>query len=287
MRGLIPIVFCSLALPALAKAPDTSPRPEARSVSAQSVPAQIRPKARPTQSSDVDTEALAEAIAATRLRPQMRPVSEQALAESRAATLAFAGPDVSIRPGLRPDTVVEQALAKRRARRKGAICGDVEIQGELVGAVPGRIQACGIKDAVRVRAVSGVTLSQQSLMNCQTAEALNKWVKKGVIPAFGKRNPVVSLKVAAHYSCRTRNNLPGARISEHGKGNAIDISGFILENGEVKTVLNDWSRRGPLGKAHRAACGPFSTVLGPNSDRFHRDHFHLDTARHRGGPYCR
>ena len=171
MRGLIPIVFCSLALPALAKAPDTSPRPEARSVSAQSVPAQIRPKARPTQSSDVDTEALAEAIAATRLRPQMRPVSEQALAESRAATLAFAGPDVSIRPGLRPDTVVEQALAKRRARRKGAICGDVEIQGELVGAVPGRIQACGIKDAVRVRAVSGVTLSQQSLMNCQTAEA--------------------------------------------------------------------------------------------------------------------
>jgi len=38
---------------------------------------------------------------------------------------------------------------------------------------------------------------------------------------------------------------------------------------------------------HRAACGPFGTVLGPNADRFHQDHFHFDTARHRSGPYCR
>jgi hypothetical protein len=279
-----------LALPVSARAPDTSPRPHLRGVTeavAQSTP--LRPRARPVVESAVDTEALAVAIAAARLRPQMRPVSEQALAEARASatTLAFAGPDVSLRPGLRPDSVVEQALAKRRARRQGAVCGDLDIQGEEVGVVPGEISACGIKDAVRVRAVSGVTLSQQSLMNCKTAEALNKWVRKGVKPAFGKRNPVVGLRVAAHYACRTRNNQPGARISEHGKGNAIDISGFILENGEVMTVKNDWSRRGPLGSAHRAACGPFTTVLGPNSDRYHLDHFHLDTAIHRGGPYCR
>ncbi|MEX0280614.1 MAG: extensin family protein [Arenibacterium sp.] len=287
MRFGLALVLWAVTLPALASAPDTSPRPEMRRIAEVTEPAPLRPKARPPQVSDVDTNALAEAIAAVRLRPQMRPVSEQALAASRASTLAFAGPDVSIRPGLRPDSVVEQALAKRRARRKGAICGDVDIQGERVGTVPGQIKACGIKDAVRVRAVSGITLTQQSLMNCKTAEALNKWVRKGVKPAFGKRNPVVSLKVAAHYACRTRNNLPGARISEHGKGNAIDISAFILQDGQVKTVSNDWSRRGPLGKAHRAACGTFGTVLGPNADRYHRDHIHLDTARHRGGPYCR
>ncbi|MEX0340135.1 MAG: extensin family protein [Arenibacterium sp.] len=287
MRFLSTLALCAVALPVFGDAPVTSIRPELRSATEVSAPARIRPRARPVQVSEVDTAGLAQAIAATRLRPQIRPVSDQALAEARAATLAFAGPDVSIRPGLRPDRVVQQALAKRRERRKGAICGDVDIQGERVGVVPGSIPACGIKDAVRVRAVSGVALSQQALMNCKTAEALNKWVKKGVQPTFGKRNPVVSLKVAAHYACRTRNNLPGARISEHGKGNAIDISAFVLENGQVLTVSDDWSRRGPLGKVHRAACGPFSTVLGPNADRFHRDHFHFDTARHRGGPYCR
>jgi hypothetical protein len=38
---------------------------------------------------------------------------------------------------------------------------------------------------------------------------------------------------------------------------------------------------------HKAACGPFGTVLGPNSNRFHQDHFHFDTARYRSGSYCR
>ncbi len=201
--------------------------------------------------------------------------------------VAFISLPSSARPWLRPDGVEQKAMAKRRARRRGAVCGDVEIQGEEVGRVPGRIRACGIKDAVRVRSVSGVSLSQSALMNCQTAKALKKWVEKGVQPAFGRRDRVVGLKVAAHYACRTRNNRPGARISEHGKGNAIDISGFTLESGRTVTVLQGWNGRDPLRRIHKAACGPFGTVLGPRADRYHKDHFHLDTARHRGGPYCR
>lgn len=290
MRRIVLILCCLVVTPTWAKAPDTSMRPFARGTAEPVLAASpLRPKARPIQAeaSVIDAGELALAIA--QLRPQSRPVSEQAVAEARMTpgALSFASPDHSIRPGLRPESVEQKAFAKRRARRQGAICGNLDIKGEEVGLVPGRISACGIEDAVRVRAVSGVALSQQSLMNCRTAEALNKWVSKGVKPAFGRRNPVVSLRVAAHYACRTRNNLPGARISEHGKGNAIDISGFVLENGEVQTVLNDYKRRNALGKSLRAACGTFGTVLGPNSDRFHRDHFHLDTARHRGGPYCR
>ncbi|MEM1162633.1 MAG: extensin family protein, partial [Pseudomonadota bacterium] len=70
----------------------------------------------------------------------------------------------------------------------------------------------------------------------------------------------------------------------------IDISAITLENGAVLSVLTGWNDRaqGPiLQKAYRAACGPFGTTLGPRSDRYHRDHFHFDTARHRGGPVCR
>jgi hypothetical protein len=100
-----------------------------------------------------------------------------------------------------------------------------------------------------------------------------------------------TIKVAAHYSCRTRNNKKGAKLSEHGKGNAIDISAITLKNGATMTVLRGWNekvQKKPLRQMHAAACGPFTTVLGPNADRYHKDHFHFDVASHRGGgKYCR
>ncbi|WP_380993065.1 extensin family protein [Sedimentitalea sp. HM32M-2] len=221
----------------------------------------------------------------------MRPVSEQVLAAAaRPGRLAFLSPDLSARPWLRPDDIVQQAMAKRRLRRKGAVCGDIDIQGENVGHVPGRLKVCGIQDAVRVTAVSGVRLNPPALMNCKTAIALRSWTDKGLKPAFRQRGPVVEMKVAAHYACRTRNNRKGARISEHGKGNAIDLSAFTMMDGEVITVLRGWGQGTtlrPLRKAYRRACGPFGTTLGPDSDRYHRDHFHFDTASYRSGPYCR
>ena len=196
----------------------------------------------------------------------------------------------SLRPNLRPPAIVQQAMARREARRKGQVCGDPDLQGDVVGYVPGRLSACGIKEAVRLRSVSGVTLSQSALMDCNTAKALKKWTERGAKPALrGTGGGLAGYRVAAHYACRTRNNQPGARISEHGKGRAIDISGFALRDGTQLTVLNDWNsrHRKALRSMHKAACGPFGTVLGPNSDRFHRDHFHFDTARYRSGSYCR
>lgn len=261
---------------AAANAPDTSLRPMPRI-------------AKTTQ--PLATQEAAEVMAVARLRPVMRPQSQQIIqTAARPESLPFLFPDTSPRPFLRPDSVIQKAMAKRRLRRKGAVCGDVDIQGEVVGYVPGRIKACGIKDAVRIRAVSGVALSQQALMNCETAQALKTWVERGLKPAFRRRGPVVEMKVVAHYSCRTRNNQPGARISEHGKGKAIDIAAFTMMDGEVITVLKGWGQGTtlkPLRKAYKAACGPFGTTLGPGSDRYHRDHFHFDTAHHRSGPYCR
>ncbi|MEM6341348.1 MAG: extensin family protein, partial [Pseudomonadota bacterium] len=73
-------------------------------------------------------------------------------------------------------------------------------------------------------------------------------------------------------------------------GRAIDISAFYLRDGTEVSVLTGWNARSTsraMRQMHRAACGPFGTVLGPESDRFHRDHFHFDTAQHRGGAYCR
>nr|WP_216859446.1 extensin family protein [Sulfitobacter aestuariivivens] len=197
----------------------------------------------------------------------------------------------SLRPLFRSRKVEKEARAQRRLREKGAICGDLAIQGEVVGRVPGRIKGCGIENAVRVKSVAGIPLSTGAVMDCRTAGALKSWMERSAKPAMSRKGGgLKSVKVAAHYACRTRNNRKGAKISEHGKGRAIDISGFRLQNGAEVSVLQGWNNRSyskALRKMHKEACGPFGTVLGPNADRFHRDHFHFDTARYRSGTYCR
>jgi hypothetical protein len=82
--------------------------------------------------------------------------------------------------------------------------------------------------------------------------------------------------------------VDGARLSEHGHANAIDISAFVLADGRSIDVKNGWwghlADRTFLRAVHGGACEIFTTVLGPAHDFNHRDHFHLDLARHgRGG----
>nr|WP_226779758.1 extensin family protein [Oceaniglobus trochenteri] len=207
----------------------------------------------------------------------------------------------SPRPPARPENLHRRTVVAAAGFRaapppvvsgaKGAICGDPAIQGANLSPIAGRISGCGVEAPVRVTSVAGVALSTGATMDCATARALKTWVERGVKPVVGKLGGgVAGLKVAAHYSCRTRNNQKGAKVSEHGRGRAIDIAAIILRNGVAMSVLKGWrsSQHGRLMKAmHRAACGPFGTVLGPNADRFHQDHFHLDTARYRRGSYCR
>ena len=173
----------------------------------------------------------------------------------------------------------------------GPVCGSSSILGVAERAVSSPVsRQCGIDNPVRVHEVAGVRLSQKPLLNCGAAKSLERWVRKDVKPSvkdIGER--LESIRVIAHYTCRTRNNRAGGRISEHGKGNAIDIAGFGLKGGVDISVLRDWGNgeKGEvLSRARRAACGPFGVVLGPGSDRFHRDHFHLDVSN-LGRPYCR
>ena len=226
-------------------------------------------------------------------RPVARAGAEPRVIEADAAavpTVTLVSEAASLRPSLRPRAIVQRAMARRNERRRGQLCGDPDLQGDVVGFVPGRIDGCGIQDAVRVKSVSGVMLSQPAVLDCSAAKALRRWTEKSALKVLrDKGGGLAGYHVAAHYACRTRNNQPGARISEHGRGKAIDITGFVLRDGTTLTVLNDWESRGNrmLKRMHKEACGPFGTVLGPDADRFHRDHFHLDTAKNRGGPYCR
>ena len=246
--------------------------------------------------------ALAEAPASSTF-PEPRPVAEA----SRPATGTALGrlvdavtaPIRSLRPSERGARTVTQASVTRRAPAsiddltfgpEVGLCGSADIRGRQMRPMPGRIRGCGIEAPVRVQSIAGIRLSRATAMDCRTARALRDWTSRGLVPAVGRLGGGVdSLRVAAGYACRPRNNQAGAKISEHGRGRAIDISAIGLKNGQTIEVLTGWShsQTGPVLKnAWRTACGPFSTVLGPNADRFHRDHFHLDTTPGRG-PYCR
>lgn len=178
----------------------------------------------------------------------------------------------------------------RRLTRSGSVCGVRSIRGTNAPRIRGR-GSCGIANPVKVTEVAGISLTRELVVNCTTAKRLDKWVARSVKPAIGRKGGgLASIQIIGGYACRTRNSKRGAKISEHAKGNAVDIAGFKLRNGTIYSVKRNWRRgagRSTLRKIHKSACGPFGTVLGPNSDRYHQDHFHLDVARHRSGAYCR
>jgi hypothetical protein len=261
MRAALSLILAvCVATTAAAKAPKTSLRPIARA-------------------NEVVARAQIDPLGVIVLQPDQSAVH-------LAMVASFTGPKVALRPFVRPKALEHKAMAKKRKRAKGSVCGDLALQGTYIGPVPGRIAACGIDEAVKLRSVSGVVLSQEAVMDCTTAKALKKWTERSAKPAMARLGGLTGYRVAAHYTCRTRNNQPGAKVSEHGKGHAIDISGFQLKNGQIVSVQEGWNSaryNKALRKMHAGACGPFGTVLGPNADRFHRDHFHFDTARYRSG----
>lgn len=246
------------------------------------------------------------------LRPRPRPAALEArIAAARAAAAAPAGPAggldlLGLRPKPRPDDLAAAPEAapeatpeagpdampapkgkkkkkKDKASAKGSVCGVAAIKGEKIAPIRSKVKGCGLKDGVRVTSVSGVRLSPAITVDCATATALNRWIDDVVQPAYG--HDVVEVRVAAHYICRSRNNKKGAKISEHGRGKAVDVAGFVLSGGKLVTVVSNYNKT--LRRVHKQACGLFGTTLGPGSDGYHEDHLHLDTASHRSGAYCR
>jgi hypothetical protein len=147
---------------------------------------------------------------------------------------------------------------------------------------------CGAENPFEMAAADGgrVVMNPPAMLRCPMIPQVEKWVAEVVEPAarsyYGQ--PLAELTVAASYSCRPMNHVSGATLSEHGYANAIDISRFILAGGEVITVKGGWygteRERAFLRTVHDGACNDFTTVLGPEYDANHKDHFHLDLARH-------
>ena len=152
--------------------------------------------------------------------------------------------------------------------------------------------ACGIEAPLSVTSLSKrIALKPAATMNCRTALAAARWAHDDLAPAARRRyaSNVREVRHMSAYSCR---RIRGSgRLSEHGKGNALDIGSFRLGNGRkidvAKPGFFSFREKSFLKSIRKGACKHFRTVLGPGSDRDHADHFHFDMKQRRSGStYC-
>ncbi len=146
--------------------------------------------------------------------------------------------------------------------------------------------------AVRMKDGRLVPLEPAAVLRCEMAASVAHWLREKVDPSTATLgSKLAGVMVAASQQCRPRNRVAGAKISEHGRGNAIDLRGLALEDGRrvvIGTPASGASREVAMPIAFREtlktdACADFTTILGPGSDGYHEQHLHLDRAQRRSG----
>ena len=146
-------------------------------------------------------------------------------------------------------------------------------------------QGCNTLGTVQLAALhsDGATLGVSNLgpVTCEVSQVFAAWARFGVDRAARQilGSGVHSIETFGSYSCR---NVAGTdRRSAHSTGAAIDVSGFVLEDGRRVMVKSAWfggseSEREFLRVIQRSACRRFATVLGPDYNSAHHDHLHVE-----------
>ena len=148
--------------------------------------------------------------------------------------------------------------------------------------------ACGGPDMVRLEAVvlpdkTRVPLKPAATMRCTMAAAVADWLRTDMVPLASELNTrLVELDNFDSFSCRGRNRVEGAKLSEHGRANALDVRALKLANGQSIALTERSTPRALREKVLLSLCSRFPTVLGPGSDGYHEDHIHFDLAERRG-----
>ncbi|EPE98219.1 extensin-like domain-containing protein [Rhizobium grahamii] len=157
--------------------------------------------------------------------------------------------------------------------------------------------ACQVPYPISLQGLSGnIGVRPAVTLNCQVTLAFAKWVKNELAPSarFRYWSGIKTIQPLGGYSCRRMNNSRQRYnpMSEHARGNAIDVGKFVLKSGHAIDVRKKGLfsfREGRLLQAVRTdSCKYFNTVLGPGSNPEHWNHFHFDLrARQSGRVYCR
>jgi hypothetical protein len=236
--------------------------------------------------------------------PQPKPVRLQATAEKSVPFIPI--------PRIRPDDEARKAPApvatpapdvpQQRGWPAEVVAAGRAECGKLLAGLPltytpldpiGDQGGCGAPAPILITAVAGVALMPPATQTCDMGQALARWIDHSVKPAARDllQTEITVIHTATSYYCRRRNNSATGKMSEHSKANGLDLSGFSFARQTKVAVDGNWGQG--LGDAagqpggggnfldtiRKSACTHFTTVLGPGSDPYHGDHFHIDVLR--------
>ena len=159
---------------------------------------------------------------------------------------------------------------------------------EAATAPSASAEGCGIDAPVRLSSITAggdaVSLPDRPLIACEFAAVLADYVRLIVAP-LGQamlHAKVAEIETGPGYACRTQDRIAGAKISAHAKGLAVDFVAITLaDKRRVLVERQTGANEASYFRAIRtAACGWFTTVLGPGADAFHANNMHLDIEQH-------
>ncbi|MEE4200297.1 extensin family protein [Erythrobacter sp.] len=199
----------------------------------------------------------------------------------------------STRASPRRVTSAPRGVAERPEIR--ACIGDLNAAGARFSALADQYGApgCNVLGAVRLSSLTGdqgdFGVSNLGPVKCELANTFGEWARFGVDRAARQilGSPLARIETMGSYACR---NIGGSnRRSAHARAAAIDVSAFVLADGRRVTLAQDWNggtaaEREFLRVVQASACKRFGTVLGPEYNRAHHDHFHLEDP---GRRFCR
>ncbi|WP_051221113.1 extensin family protein [Erythrobacter cryptus] len=206
-------------------------------------------------------------------------------------------PSQAARAPARPATPIASAPQSYAPRAEDVRClADLGASGARFDPLPDTYAApgCNKLGTVQLMALAGdrapLSVSNLGPVRCATAKAFGDWARFGVDRAARQLlgSPVARIETMGSYACR---NVAGTeRRSAHARAEAIDVSGFVLADGRRIVLKRDWhggdaATREFLRVVHKSACKRFGTVLGPEYNAAHADHFHLEGSG--GATFCR
>lgn len=194
------------------------------------------------------------------------------------------------------------------AREDGQACREaLKTQGYAFQSFPDRAQpdgktGCGIPHGVVVvKGPTGIRYEPPITVDCALARSLAGFER--IVQEEAEthlRGKVIRIGNLGGFACRARNSRtvagspPNARsLSAHAFGSAVDVSSFGFASGVAAVIARDYgessrstpardARRGFLRAVYgrlRSHEADLTYAVGPDFNRAHHDHFHLD----RGG----
>jgi hypothetical protein len=162
------------------------------------------------------------------------------------------------------------------------------VEAEIVPAPPAPLADCEIAEPVRLSSIgltNGATidLPNRPILDCTFAITFAEFARDLMAPLATAMlgSGIVALETGG-YSCRSPIRLPSGNPNPHAKGIAIDLSVITLADRRHIAIGHEANSAEALfaRTMRQAACGWFTTVLGPGTDAAHAEHFHFDVLRH-------